>query len=445
MAPSVNPFSSSPLLKRALAPRPSSSSTLTSSSSSSSSSSPSPSPSQSPSTSASAVLVRAASNVAAPLDGSPRLLPALLASLVATALHAPTSTSFSNPAALVSPIIVVAALTSSLPADALGRALRHSASLQRPSPDPSTRSLRLVPLHSLLAPGFDVEDDDDGDGDRNGNNAPRDANLSSQSSPKKLDELLTALTPFASPSSGPPASFVIVIDSLHLLTVEFGRPAVSRFLAKLVRAVNEANATLLAIDTTLPVQQQQRQQQQYENLLPSLFTTTIDIFTEHDWATLSDPRFGGFVPSCDGDEDVSHRAIYRVTHRKKSGKVEREAGTVRAVLPTPAPSSLGAALEFRPFVAPPSLAESIKSLKPSGKAADPTQNLSFNLSLTESQQEARAGIVLPYMEAQRQHQHQHPHQHPHQPSHQQHGAGGAIYFERDVGDSDEDPDDDLDI
>ncbi|ORZ01593.1 Elongator complex protein 5 [Syncephalastrum racemosum] len=59
---------------------------------------------------------------------------------------------------------------------------------------------------------------------------------------------------------------------------------------------------------------------------------------------------------------------------------------------------------------------------------DPAANLSFNLTLTETQRRAKDNVVLPYTQ-------------------QQQGGGGQIYYEPDAGDDfdDEDPDDDLDI
>lgn len=76
----------------------------------------------------------------------------------------------------------------------------------------------------------------------------------------------------------------------------------------------------------------------------------------------------------------------------------------------------------------------------SAKASlDPTQNLSFNLSLTEEQQTARAQVPLPYA-----HTGQH---HPSTPSASGPATGGIIYYDPDSADDmdDEDPDEDLDL
>lgn len=68
-----------------------------------------------------------------------------------------------------------------------------------------------------------------------------------------------------------------------------------------------------------------------------------------------------------------------------------------------------------------------KDIKPAEN--DPAANLSFNLTLTETQRRAKDNVVLPYTQQ------------------QQGGGGGQIYYEPDAGDDfdDEDPDDDLDI
>ncbi len=57
--------------------------------------------------------------------------------------------------------------------------------------------------------------------------------------------------------------------------------------------------------------------------------------------------------------------------------------------------------------------------------------MSFNLSLTEEQKQARSNVVLPYMKAQVSTM----------------GTGGTIFYEPDAADDydDEDPDADLDI
>ncbi|RXW23474.1 hypothetical protein EST38_g2382 [Candolleomyces aberdarensis] len=67
-------------------------------------------------------------------------------------------------------------------------------------------------------------------------------------------------------------------------------------------------------------------------------------------------------------------------------------------------------------------------------AADPTQNLSFNLSLTTAQQEARSQVPLPYA-------------HEGKPIEKPVDAKGAIFYDPDSADDldDDDPDEDLDI
>lgn len=64
-----------------------------------------------------------------------------------------------------------------------------------------------------------------------------------------------------------------------------------------------------------------------------------------------------------------------------------------------------------------------------GSAADPTSNLSFNLSLTDDQKKARADVQLPYLKAQETEQ------------------KAVITYHPDEADDfdEEDPDDDLDI
>jgi len=68
-----------------------------------------------------------------------------------------------------------------------------------------------------------------------------------------------------------------------------------------------------------------------------------------------------------------------------------------------------------------------EGLTASQVSADPTSNLSFNLSLTDAQQQARSAVPLPY-------------------AHSGEGAGGILY-EPDSGDDvdDDDPDEDLEI
>lgn len=67
-------------------------------------------------------------------------------------------------------------------------------------------------------------------------------------------------------------------------------------------------------------------------------------------------------------------------------------------------------------------------------AVDPTQNLSFNLNLTSSQQESRAQVPLPYA-------------HEGRPQGVAQNKNGAIFYDPDSADDidDDDPDEDLDI
>jgi len=71
---------------------------------------------------------------------------------------------------------------------------------------------------------------------------------------------------------------------------------------------------------------------------------------------------------------------------------------------------------------------------PEPSVADPTQNVSFNLNLTESQQNSRAKVPLPYA-------------HEGKPSEKQPPAPAAIFYDPDSADDidDDDPDEDLDI
>eukprot|EP00123_Amoebidium_parasiticum_P010652 comp20233_c0_seq1/m.25225 comp20233_c0_seq1/g.25225 ORF comp20233_c0_seq1/g.25225 comp20233_c0_seq1/m.25225 type:complete len:307 (-) comp20233_c0_seq1:93-1013(-) len=112
-----------------------------------------------------------------------------------------------------------------------------------------------------------------------------------------------------------------------------------------------------------------------------------------------------------------------VLHRKKTGKVTR----TRELYHVDARNKL----ESRPLEGPNKVAA------PKDPQADPTANLTFNLSLTGQQKDARAQLVLPYMHSQKT-----------QKALLGGGAGrGQIHYQPDEGDDvdDEDPDDDLDI
>lgn len=70
------------------------------------------------------------------------------------------------------------------------------------------------------------------------------------------------------------------------------------------------------------------------------------------------------------------------------------------------------------------------------KKADPTANLSFNLSLTDEQRKTKESLVLPFMKAQQL-----------EVSVDEEKKSGLIYYDPDAADDfdDEDPDEDLDI
>ncbi|KNC97379.1 uncharacterized protein SPPG_07306 [Spizellomyces punctatus DAOM BR117] len=118
--------------------------------------------------------------------------------------------------------------------------------------------------------------------------------------------------------------------------------------------------------------------------------------------------------------------ICEVLHKKKSGKVLREAvaykvsATDSDLLTFHTVDDLRSVNDSQP--SPPS--------NPAERTPDPTANLSFNLRLTDEQKVARAEVVLPYMKAQT----------------AEGPSETAIYYEPEDDDyDDEDPDADLDI
>ncbi|KAJ3190283.1 hypothetical protein HDU85_000578 [Gaertneriomyces sp. JEL0708] len=141
-----------------------------------------------------------------------------------------------------------------------------------------------------------------------------------------------------------------------------------------------------------------------------------------------------FGISFDGDEvpdiytplygQCQNGGVCEVLHKKKSGKVTREAVGYQVV-------SGNSRLTFATVDELRGFGESVKEAEPESDKPepDPTAHLSFNLRLTDQQKAARSEVALPYMQAQ-----------------VEVPSSSTIYYEPDDDDFDEeDPDDDLDI
>ncbi|KAI9013096.1 Elongator complex protein 5 [Gaertneriomyces semiglobifer] len=117
--------------------------------------------------------------------------------------------------------------------------------------------------------------------------------------------------------------------------------------------------------------------------------------------------------------------VCEVLHKKKSGKVAREAVGYQV-------ASGNSRLTFATVDELRGFGESVKEAVPESdkqQEPDPTAHLSFNLRLTDQQKAARSEVALPYMQAQ-----------------VEAPSSSTIYYEPDDDDFDEeDPDDDLDI
>ncbi|XP_071946124.1 elongator complex protein 5-like isoform X2 [Antedon mediterranea] len=113
--------------------------------------------------------------------------------------------------------------------------------------------------------------------------------------------------------------------------------------------------------------------------------------------------------------------ICNIVHKRRTGKVfkKKEGYSVDR--------------DYRLITFPEETKQSVIKMEPPDQG-DPTANLTFNLTLRESEKQARSEVVLPYtLSAKRKANELNP--------------GGRIYYEPDEADDfdDEDPDDDLDI
>ncbi|KAJ2491974.1 hypothetical protein IWW37_001827 [Coemansia sp. RSA 2050] len=146
----------------------------------------------------------------------------------------------------------------------------------------------------------------------------------------------------------------------------------------------------------------------------------------------------------------SRRGALRLEHKRQSGKVCFEVATFEIsnqLLPefssvnanysagakanvSNAGGPLGDGLETKVVGTSSEPAAATRPLQPSPQAADPTANLSFNLSLTDKQRRDKAGVALPYLEAR-----------------VSDASGGEIVYQLDDEDDwdEDDPDDDLEI
>lgn len=155
----------------------------------------------------------------------------------------------------------------------------------------------------------------------------------------------------------------------------------------------------------------------------------------------------GFVPQesfsymTTTSNDIEKGALARIEWRRKSGKVQYETngfylGSKGGLIAVPASELTGQDSSNKAAV---SMDEDSRPDLPT----DPMANLSFNLSLTETQRQAKENVVLPYMKVQQQQGNDIPDTQKTPGG----GGGGHIYYEPDAADDfdDEDPDDDLDI
>lgn len=126
--------------------------------------------------------------------------------------------------------------------------------------------------------------------------------------------------------------------------------------------------------------------------------------------------------------DSGQDTTYELVHRRRTGKIVKEAAAYRIANDSGVKvfrvGSDGAAMMPTPTVKD-------RSLEP-----DPTAGLTFDLTLSESEKKARAGLVLPYK-----------HSDARKTIELKTGATSQIYYQPDDDDDfdDEDPDDDLDI
>ncbi|KAJ2355873.1 hypothetical protein IWW50_003071 [Coemansia erecta] len=220
---------------------------------------------------------------------------------------------------------------------------------------------------------------------------------------------------------------VIVIDDLEPL-LNASRVATLTLLRKLRDTAKQGNGRVLARYSRDTVNQRADGGKDGPNLLAvsnvlhSLADAVVDVHRMDALDTwmpgwYSDGKAQPFVSLGDNDEQ---RALLRLEHRRQSGKIGYELAGFEITDQLRPVFSAVKAVATEPRVD----ANAVESGKPeSGPGAG--QQLSFNLDLTEKQRQDRAGVELPYLEAQT----------------------GEIYYQLDEEDEwdEDDPDEDLEI
>ncbi|KAJ1565131.1 hypothetical protein HK405_013095 [Cladochytrium tenue] len=236
--------------------------------------------------------------------------------------------------------------------------------------------------------------------------------------PATLAELMVHLESVRAAAETSPV--LVVLDCADLLQLEFGTPAVARLLTTLAGMVCESLGVVVFATLSPPAPAPTTHDPIFSAVIESYFTATLDVVHRAEWADLAPP--GLHMPPLEAESSGPRgAALYVLTLAKKSGRVVREVGTVRTADSTP--FTLWTRAEERAGGTLPASASGAR------KPADPAEDLPFNLRLTDEQRRAKASTVLPHLEAQERTA--------------VGGAGPSIFVERDVGDSDEDPDDDL--
>ncbi|KAJ3408327.1 hypothetical protein HDV05_005054 [Chytridiales sp. JEL 0842] len=204
---------------------------------------------------------------------------------------------------------------------------------------------------------------------------------------------------------------LIVVDSLNPLEIQYGVHEIAGLVRDLDRLTSESTRLIACyhLDSGLP----SSTSISLPSILNQIATTHITLSTFAEWKSSKRKQK---VASLEGLEEGL--VVYDLLHKKKkSGKVTRENAGMHFENQTCVLYDLEQLLETPPTIAAP-------------PERDPTSNLSFNLKLTETQREAKEGSVLPYLKV-----------------HDKSGEGSAlIHYQADAADdSEEDPDDDLDI
>ncbi|KIY47044.1 hypothetical protein FISHEDRAFT_66217 [Fistulina hepatica ATCC 64428] len=255
------------------------------------------------------------------------------------------------------------------------------------------------------------------------------------------------LTLHAEPDSGP---LNVVIDSLDTINEDIGSvSATYKFLCELLGLIRARSHPSQLVLHSLPCPV-------LRSLIQPSFSSTIRLVKTHPVALLvhlarsyssppppmtAESAFWGvflplsermdeserllFGPSPDDEEllmssEMVLEVLIRSTHRSKGVERTLKGWTVNGPCELPAMSGLKHIFH--------------KQMMISEEAPDPTQNVSFNLNLTPSQQKSRAEVPLPYA-------------HEGSPASRKPQPSSVIIYDPDSADDfdDDDPDEDLDI